>query len=137
MDELNELLGALPGFDLLSPSMKLAALNGALIPDDLGVWPGQQGYTTTYDVYFAALTLLGFLRAQPFVRNANSEGTGVTVDAPDWAALTAYFRALSPIAAVTGSGALQRVAIPDGPYLRRVDMNRRDAYYGDVDTDLG
>lgn len=135
VDDLNELLQGLPGEDLITPAMKDRALAGALIPDSSGVWPGGEGYVPTYDVYFAAYSLIGFLRAQPTVTNANSEGTGVTVTPPDWAALMRYYTGQSPI--LSGHDVLQVVPIPDPPYIHRTDMRGRDAYYGDVDTDLG
>ena len=137
MDELNALLAELPGADLVTDAMKIAALQGARIPDAAGRWPGAEDYVDTFDPYFAALGLLGFLRAQPFVRSASSEGTGITVDAPDWNALAAFYRGLSPIARLAGSGPLRKVAIPDLPHVRRVDMSGRWDGYGDVDTDLG
>ena len=136
IDDLNDLLRPLPGFDVLTDSMKNQALAGALIPDSSGVWPGQPGYVATYDVYFAAYNLIGFLRAQPFVRNANSEGTGVTVDAPDWSMLLRYYASLSPILGQRPD-VLQVVPTPDPPYTHRTDMSGRDSFYGDVNTDLG
>lgn len=136
MDELNALLQGLPGYALLTPAMKQAALDGARIPDSFGIWPGQDGYETTYDVYFAALTLIGFLQAQPFIKSSSSEGTSVSVEKPDWGALAAYYRAMSPICGLQGNGVLTRVAIPEGPHVRHTDMSGRGSHYGDVDTDL-
>ena len=137
MDELNALLENLPGYSSITVTMKNAALSGALIPDANGVWPGQNGYIPTYDVYFAALNLLGFLQAQPFVRQSSSEGTSVAVDAPDWGALASYYRSQSRIVQSQGGTVLQSVAIPEGPHVRKTDMSGRGPYYGDVDTDLG
>lgn len=137
MDELNALLENLPGYSSITVAMKNAALSGALIPDAGGVWPGQNGYVPTYDVYFAALNLLGFLQAQPFVRQSSSEGTSVAVDAPDWGALASYYRSQSRIVQSQGGTVLQSVAIPEGPHVRKTDMSGRGPYYGDVDTDLG
>lgn len=137
MDELNALLENLPGYSSITVAMKNAALSGALIPDANGVWPGQDGYVPTYDVYFAALNLLGFMQAQPFVRQSSSEGTSVAVDAPDWGALASYYRSQSRIVQSQGGTVLQSVAIPEGPHVRRTDMSGRGPYYGDVDTDLG
>ena len=137
MDELNALLENLPGYSSITVAMKNAALSGALIPDANGVWPGQGGYVPTYDVYFAALNLLGFLQAQPFVRQSSSEGTSVAVDAPNWSALLNYFRSQSRIIQSQGGTVLQSVAIPEGPHVRKTDMSGRGPYYGDVDTDLG
>lgn len=137
LDDLNDLLSNLPGYSLISPAMKAAALEGARIPDENGVWPGQPGYIPTFDVYFAALTLLGFLQAQPVVRQTSSEGTSVSVDAPNWSALIQYYQSMSPICQVTGNGLLTKVLIPDGPHVLRTDMSGQEVYYGDVDTDLG
>lgn len=137
MYELDELLASLPGYVTLSTNMKQAALSRSLIPDSFGIWPGQDGYETTYDVYYAALSLVGYLQAQPFVRQESSEGTSVSVDAPDWAALIEYFRSQSRIVAATGNTVLQKVLIPEGPHVRRVNMKDRDAQYGDVNTDMG
>lgn len=136
IDDLNDLLAGLPNASLITVGMKNAALAGALIPDAAGVWPGQPDYVPTYDVYFAALTLMGFLQAQPVVRQSSSEGTSVAVDAPNWAALSTYYRGLSPIVQATGNGVLQRVLIPDVPHVHPVNM-RMEAYGNDnVDTDL-
>lgn len=137
MNELNALLQSLPGFSLLSEPMKLAALEGALVPDSFGIWPGQDGYEKTYDVYFAALSLIGFLQAQPVLRSSSSEGTSVSVDAPDWGSLITYFRSQSRIVGATSNGPLTKVLIPDGPHVKRTDMSGRGTHYGDVDTDLG
>ncbi|AVR56095.1 hypothetical protein PBI_BEEBEE8_10 [Microbacterium phage BeeBee8] len=135
MDELNALLQNLPGFTLLTETQKQAALTGAQVPDSFGIWPGEEGYEVTYDVYFAALTLLGFLMAQPVVRQTSSEGTSIAVDAPDWRALATYYRSQSVICNATGNGILQRVTIPDVPHVRKTDMRGDQHGYGDVDTD--
>lgn len=138
MEELTDLLANLPGAALLTPAMKQAALDGALVPDARNVWPGQDEYVNTYDVYFAALGLIGFLQAQPVVRQSSSEGTSVAVDAPNWAGLTAWYRSMSKIAQVGGNGVLRVVPIPEGPHVRRVDMGSGGGDgYDDVDTDLG
>lgn len=137
IDDLNALLANLPGYALLTTNMKNAALAGALIPDAEGVWPGEVDYVLTYDVYFAALNLLGFLQAQPVVRQTSSEGTSIAVDAPDWGALSAYYRGMSPIIAATGTDVLQKVLIPEGPHVKRVPMNTGVVLDGNVDTDLG
>lgn len=135
--KLNELLSSLPGYDLLTDTMKTSALQGALIPDEHGVWPGQQGYDPTYDVYYAAAHLVPVLQAQPSVTNVNSEGTGVTVTPPDWGALLSFYRSMSPIHQGYGHDVLRVVPIPDPPHVQRVPMNDRGGYYGDVDTDVG
>ncbi|QBZ73060.1 hypothetical protein SEA_PHERBOT_9 [Microbacterium phage Pherbot] len=137
LDDLNALLQNLPGFALITDTMKQAALDGARIPDSFLLWPGEEGYENTYDVYFAALTLLGFLQAQPVIRQSSSEGTSVAVDAPNWSALINYYRSQSPICRVQGNQVLQNVPIPDGPHVRKTDMSGRGSHYGDVDTDLG
>lgn len=137
MDDLNALLVNLPGYGLLTPNMKQHALDGALIPDADGVWPGTAPwYVSTYDVYFAAISLIGFLQAQPVVRQSSSEGTSVAVDAPNWGGLLAWYRSMSPICQAQGSDVLTAVPIPDSPHIRRTDMSGGDRY-GDVDTDLG
>ena len=138
IDDLNALLSPLPGYGTITDNMKNAALAGALIPDSEGRWPGEVDYVLTYDVYFAALSLLGFLMAQPVVRSTSSEGTSISVDSPDWGALSTYYRSMSPICMASGNGPIQRVAIPEGPHVRRVPMNVGGGTgYDNVDTDLG
>ncbi len=138
MDELNALLANLPNFRLITDGMKQTALGGALIPDASGVWPGQEGYVETHDVYFAALQLLNFLRAQPVVRSSSSEGTAISVDAPNWDGLIAYYRSMSPVVAATGNGVLSRLTIPDIAHVKKVSMrdDMMGGRYGDVDTDV-
>lgn len=136
IDDLGSLLSPLPNYASLTTGMKNAALEGARIPDSSGVWPGESGYVTTYDIYFAAINLVGFLMAQPVVRQTSSEGTSVAVDAPNWSGLLAYYRSLSPICAATGTGVLNLVPIPDVPHVKRVPMNVGGDRYVDVDTDL-
>lgn len=137
MDDLNDLLINLPGYSKLTTSMKQAALDGALMPDSFLIWPGEEGYEPTYDVYFAAIGLVGFLQAQPFVKSSSSEGTSVSVEKPDWSSLLAYYRSMSPIIRACGNTLLQRVPIPEGPHVYKTDMSGRYDHYGDVDTDLG
>lgn len=137
MEELNNLLNVLAGYGVLTPQMKQSALDSSLIPDTNGVWPDQPGYETTYDVYFAALRLIPILAAQPVITSASSEGTSASVKPTDWSALIQSYRGLSVIIQATGSGVLNRVPIPDVPHVRRVPMNDRGGYYGDVDTDIG
>jgi hypothetical protein len=136
IDDLNELLQGLPGYALLTDNMKQAALAGSLIPDSNGVWPGQPGYQPTYDIYFAAVNLCTFLQAQPVIRSSSSEGSSVSVDAPNWDALLNYYRSQSPICAATGSTILQKISIPDGPHVVHVPMEVPSEVYGDVDTDV-
>lgn len=134
--DLDDLLSSLPGFTLLSDAMKQAALDSSRVPDSFGVWPGEEGYKTTYDIYFAAINLVGFLKAQPVVRQTSSEGTSVAVDAPDWSSLLAYYRSMSIIIGATGNDVLQIVAIPEVPHIKRVDMSYGGDGNDDVDTDL-
>lgn len=136
MDELNALLESLPGYSLLTVSMKQTALDGARVPDSFLIWPGEDGYEPTYDVYFAAIRLIGFLQAQPVVRQTSSEGTSIAVDAPSWGALLAYYQSMSQIFGLHGNGVLNRVSIPDVPHVRKVNMSYGGEYYGDVDTDV-
>lgn len=133
METLDDILKPLPGYGLLSESMKNAALAGSLIPDSFGIWPGQPGYENTYDVYFAAINLIGYLRAQPVIRSSSSEGTSVSVDAPNWDALLSYFRSQSPVVQTSGNPVLQLVEIPDPPHVRRVSMEDKGLRYGDID----
>ena len=135
---LDSLLASLPGFALLTSSMKLGALNSALIPDSLGVWPGQPNYVTTYDVYFAAISLIGFLQAQPVIRQSSSEGTSVSVDAPNWSGLVSWYRSMSQIAQLSGQTVLGVITIPEVPHVIHTDMRGRSGDTNDnVDTDLG
>lgn len=136
IDELNALLSPLPGYAVLTEQMKLNALSLALVPDAAGVWPGQPGYVETYDVYWAALSLTGYMMAQPFVKQVASEGTSTTVEAPNWSSITAYFRSQSRIACATTGAILTEVPIPGLPHVVPTDMSGRWDGYGDVDTDL-
>lgn len=137
LDDLTALVVSLPNSALLTTGMKQTALDGALIPDSLGVWPGNTGYTPTYDVYYAAISLIGFLQAQPVVRQSSSEGTSVAVDAPNWSGLLAWYRTMSPVSQVQGNGVLQRVLIPDAAHVRRTNMTYMTGGANvNVDTDL-
>lgn len=137
IEDLDGLLAPLPSFGILTPQMKQRALDTALIPDGAGVWPGKDGYQATYDIYWAAMSLVGYMQAQPFVKQAGSEGTTTSVDRPDWAGVLAYFRSQSIIAQATLSGSiLSLLPIPDVPHVVRTDMSGRGDGYGDVDTDL-
>lgn len=122
VEDLTALVNSLPGADLLTDKMKTDALAAALIPDSFGTWPGQTGYVNTHDVYFAAVQLVQFLRAQPFVRQTSSEGTSVAVDAPDWESLVSYYLSMSPIAQISSTGILTMVPIPEVPHVKRVPM---------------
>jgi hypothetical protein len=135
MDDLNALVNSLPGAGLLSDKMKHDALAGALIPDVNGVWPGKPGYNQTYDIYFAASNMLPFLQAQPVIRQTSSEGTSIAVDAPNWGALYAYYRSMSPIAQATSGGVLSSIPIPGAPHVTRTNMEGGSGY-DDVNTDV-
>lgn len=138
LEDLTALVVGLPNSVLLTDTLKQKALDGALIPDSLNVWPGNVGYVPTYDEFYAAISLVGFLQAQPVIRQSSSEGTSVSVDAPNWGGLLAYYRSMSPIAQATGSGVLGSFAIPGGSHVYRTDMSGRGGgYYDNVDTDLG
>jgi len=136
IDDLTTLVANLPNSNLLTSQMKLDALAGARIPDSFGVWPDQPGYEATYDTYFAAISLIGFLQAQPVVRQSSSEGTSVAVDAPNWAGLMAWYRSMSPIAQLTGSDVLRIVQIPGVSHVHRTDMSEVTNGNDNVDTDL-
>ena len=137
MSTLDDLLSSLPGYSLITEGMKTAALEGARVPDSFGVWPLEEGYEQTYDNFFAALNLIGFLQAQPVVTNTASEGTSVTVSKPEWDALIRYYRSMSPIIQTAGQDVLTRVEIPDLPHVVPTNMSGRRSHYGDIDTDLG
>ena len=133
--DLDGIMSSLPGYDVLTTDMKQRALDGALIPDDAGVWPGGAGYVDTHDVYYAAASLIGFLQAQPTVRQTSSEGTSVTVQPMDWGALAQWYRSMSPICQAQGGAVLVQVPIPGPTHVVRTDMTGRCDEYGDVDTD--
>lgn len=132
---LDFLIQSLPGFELINDEMKARALLQSLVPDPNGVWPGSEGYVTTYDAYYAALCLLPFLKAHPQLRQTSSEGTSIAMDPPDWDALGQYYRSMSKIVAASGNSALSIVAIPDVPHVTRTDMSGRGSD-GNLDTDL-
>jgi len=138
LDDLTALVVSLPNAPLLTDTMKQDALNAALIPDVNNVWPGSDGYQTTYDIYFAATRLIGFLMAQPVVRQSSSEGTSVAVDAPNWQQLLTYYGSMSLILGVRQQAVLTEVIIPDSRRIVRVDMHNDDGseYYDNVDTDV-
>lgn len=136
LDDLNALLSSLPGYSILTDGMKNAALAGALVPDVNGVWPGQPDYINTYDIYYAAYNLIGFLKAQPVVTGSSSEGTSVTVQAPDWSALLAYYKGQSQVLGYARD-VLTPVPIPDLPHVSRVNMRGEGSYGAGIDTSLG
>ena len=135
--ELNKLLSALPGYSMLNDSMKTAAMLSARIPDSAGRWPADALYEPTYDLYFASLSLLPFLQAQPQVTSAGSEGTSVTATQFNWGSIRDFYRGLSPIYQDGGNAVLKVLPIPDPPHVVRVPMRNVGGYYGDVDTDIG
>lgn len=134
MDEFILLIKGLPGYSSLSDQMKQRALDGAQIPDSECRYPGDPGYEPTYDVYFAALTVLPFLEAQPVVTNSSSEGTSVSVSLPNWRNLALYYRSQSQIVGLNGNAVLQVVGVPGGPHVRKVEMNDKGVDYGDINT---
>lgn len=136
IQDLTDLVSNLPNAALLTDSMKQSALNGSLVPDSFGVWPGQDGYEATYDIYFAAVSLIGFLQAQPVLRQSSSEGTSVAIDAPNWAGLVAWYRSMSPIAQATRADVIGIIPIPGGPHVYHTDMRNGGGDYDDIDTDL-
>lgn len=136
MSELDDILTGLPGAELISAAQKKSVLDRSVIPDSNGAWPGDSGYETTVDYYFAAYILVGWLKAQPVVTNVNSEGTGVTVQAPDWHSLLQYYMSMSPILQTQGNGVLGFVEIPDGPHVVKTNMKDKGQDYGDIDTDV-
>jgi len=137
LTDLNALLSPLPGYALLTDTMKTTALSRSLVPDVNGVWPNQPNYIPTFDIYWAAISLIGFLQAQPVIRQTSSEGTSVAVDAPNWSGLVAYYRSMSVIAGATSSGPLLvPIDIPEGPHVHPTDMSGRGDDNVDVDTDL-
>lgn len=137
-EDLKALISVLPGSDAILDVMLEQALAMSVVPDSFGIWPGREGYETTHDIYYAALTLMGFLQAQPYTTSASSEGTSVTVKAPDWKADIESFRNLSRICGAQGNDVLTVVPIPDGPHVIPVYMGSMGGGdNGDVDTDLG
>ena len=134
MNELNDLLKSLPNYALLTTEMKNSALAGSRIPDSEGRWPGDTGYVNTHDVYYAAILLIPFLKAQQVVTSAGSEGTTISATPPDWDSLLAFYRSLSPIINSSGNDVLQIVPIPGGPHVVPTNMRSGGSYYGDVNT---
>lgn len=140
--DLTELMTNLPNATLISDGQRLAALNVSLIPDELGVWPGQPGYQPSYDIFWAAISLVGFLQAQPSIKHTASEGTQVVLDPPNWGSLVAYYRSMSPIAQKVSRTVLRPVVVPGESHVRKLDMHGHDYYdwrtsNGDVNTDVG
>lgn len=135
MDQLEEVLKPLPGYEELSEKLKLSALDDAVIPDSEGRWPGETGYKPTYDVYYAALQLVLYLKSLPSVTTATSEGTSVTTKPADWDAVLWFLRSKSKILRKT-SAVLQIVPIPEDNYIYPTDMSGKGDNSYDTDTDM-
>lgn len=139
LEDLTALVANLPNSSLLNDTMKNRALAGALMPDVNKVWPGNDAYINTYDIYYAAISLIGFLQAQPVVRQSSSEGTSVAVDAPQWDGLITWYKSMSPIFQATGISVLGFIEIPDGDHVHRTNMhdysNSGRFGFDNVDTD--
>lgn len=133
MQELKELLSAAPGSGKIPEAVLAKALAKSLVPDADGNFPGADGYTTTHDVYFAALYAVGWLRALPQVTSAGSEGTSVAATPFDWDSLAEHFRSMSDIASL--SDGFTVIPVPASNPLVRVNM-RDGGYFNDRDTDI-
>lgn len=95
---LDQILQSIPYGDKITEDQKAHALSKSLIPDSNGVWPGHAGYVNTYDVFYAALSLVDLLEAQPAVTQASSEGTSVSTTAVDWSKIRKWLASGSSIA---------------------------------------
>lgn len=113
MEELEQLLKSLPGYDLVTEGMKHKALQGARIPDADGNMPGDRKYVPTYDAYFAAYGLVGFMQAQPNVVTASSEGTSITTTRFNWDGLRQWLRSNSTICQSTDADVFTIIPVPD------------------------
>lgn len=134
MEELKEILASIPGSNLVSDAMLTKALQQARIPDKDGRMPGDVAYIPTYDAYYAAASLVGFLRAQPAVTSAGSEGTNVSTTPYDWDSLLSWLYSMSPIKAASQSDVFTVIPIPSTHRKYRKCMEGDD-YYGH-DTDI-
>ena len=110
MPTLDDVLALIPGGDVVSQAMRESALAKSLIPDSSGHLPGEQGYTPTHDAFYAALTLLGVVRAQPAVTTASSESTSISSTPPDWASLEGWLRSQSAVS-------YTHLTLPTTPYV--------------------
>lgn len=87
-----------------------AAMSQALTWDADGRRPGQDGYTTTYDLAWAAAEVaqaMALLTATegPHATRISSEGTTMDLTGgTDWAALSLAWRRRSPLAKAAGIG---------------------------------
>lgn len=121
MTELDKLIDGLPNADRISKEARQQMLDASLIPDADGRRPGEANYVTTYDVAYAAWRLVDMLQGFPVTTSAGSEGTSVTMTAPNWAALKTSFAAMSPILKCQ-LDVIRIVALPPDPYIKRVPM---------------
>ena len=133
---LDDLLSGIPGYGDVTSAMKDAVLANSLMPDSFDIWPGEDGYEPTYDVYFAAMNLLSFLQSKPVITSSSSEGTSVSVTPTDWGSLKAYFSSMSPIAKSIGGSTLSVITIPGESHVERTNMSEDSYDYGDADTDI-
>lgn len=120
MPTLDDVLALIPGGDVVSQAMRESALAKSLIPDSSGHLPGEQGYTPTHDAFYAALTLLGVVRAQPAVTTASSESTSISTTTPDWPSLEAWLRSQSVIC--RSQDTLTTIPITYADYTTKVYM---------------
>lgn len=120
MPTLDDVLALIPGGDVVSQAVKESALAKSLIPDSNGHLPGEQGYATTYDAFYAALTLLGVVRAQPAVTTASSESTSISATTPDWPSLEAWLRSQSVVC--RSQDVLTSIPITYDGYITRAYM---------------
>lgn len=120
MPTLDDVLALIPGGDVVSQAMRESALAKSLIPDSSGHLPGERGYTPTHDVFYAALTLLGVVRAQPAVTTASSESTSISATTPNWPSLEGWLRSQSVIC--RNQDALTVIPITYDDYITRAYM---------------
>lgn len=112
--------GAMPA---LPDNLVADALNGALIPDNDGTWPGGDGYVETIDEWWAAATLADWQQVRSLVADggtitkATSEGSTFEVAPIDWAAFADKWRRRSAIGRYAGVAGLGVVEVGGGdPY---------------------
>lgn len=89
---------------------------------------------TNYDYFFAALSLLPFLKSFPQVTNVSSEGTSVSTTSYDWDSLEKFLKSQSVIYQqnYTGFGVL---SIPEcDPIVPTYKYT--GGFYADADTDI-
>ena len=120
MPTLHDVLALIPGGDVVSQAMRESALAKSLIPDSSGHLPGERGYTPTHDVFYAALTLLGVVRAQPAVTTASSESTSISATTPNWPFLEGWLCSQSVIC--RNQDALTVIPITYDDYITRAYM---------------